>query len=146
MPISLSLVIGADEKGKLGEAGLYHLEFFGALFFTILDLSRSSTRRSIGNCQHQNHSYRNKQGAQRSLNRVSSRSRSSRVIELFRNEGLVKDTFQCIRRCPCPSLAIRLDYSIYNVAVGGSPVLPTTSLLPSQSKPVSITPGSRGAS
>ena len=37
-------------------------------------------------------------------------------------------------------------YSIYNVAVRGSPVLRTTSLLPSQPKPVPIyTPGSRGA-
>ena len=39
------------------------------------------------------------------------------------------------------------DYSIYNVVVGGSPVLRTTSLLPSQLKLVPIyTPGSRGAS
>ena len=35
----------------------------------------------------------------------------------------------------------------YNVAVGGSPVLRTANLLPSQPKPVLIyTPGSRGAS
>ena len=45
------------------------------------------------------------------------------------------------------SLAIGLGYSIYNVVVGGSPVLRTTSLLPSQPKPVPIyTPESRGAS
>ena len=30
------------------------LKFGGALFFTLLDLSRSSTRSSVGNCQHQN--------------------------------------------------------------------------------------------
>ena len=44
------------------------------------------------------------------------------------------------------SLAIGPDYSIYNVVVRRSPVLRTTSLLPSQPTPVPIcTPGSRGA-
>ena len=45
------------------------------------------------------------------------------------------------------SLAIGPDYTIYNVVVGGSPVLHITSLLPFQSKPVPIyTSGLRGAS
>ena len=45
------------------------------------------------------------------------------------------------------SLAIGTDYSyFYNVVVGGLPVLLTTRLLPSQSKPVPIyTPETRGA-
>ena len=40
-----------------------HLEFGGALFLTLLDLSRSSTRSSIGNYQHQNHKNMNKRDA-----------------------------------------------------------------------------------
>ena len=41
--------------------------FFSFLFFffvSLLDLSRSSSRSSVGKCQHQNHMNRNKQGAQ----------------------------------------------------------------------------------
>ena len=45
------------------------------------------------------------------------------------------------------SLAIEPDYSIYNVAVRGSPVLRTRNLLLFQPKPVPIcTPGWRGVS